>query len=201
MHEAADAVDFLQRMKEQEALVAACLNEAHAHRLRQLNSTRRPPPRLGPGSKVWYRPERQPGSDKLQPPYRGPCVVHSQVGQFSYMVEIAPGVLQHAHQSQLKRHIDDSLSRTPMPLHYFAGKAAELPEVGVDEWLVEGIDGHRVNSRGKLEFLTRWQHWDPSDRQWEPLGSFFPQYNPDLVKYCREKNLQVDLLSQFPRAP
>ena len=146
---------------------------------------------------MWYKSERQPGTDKLEPMWRGPGVVVGREGHFSYVVEWSPGKRQHAHRSQLKRHIADQYNGTPFPLYNFSGRAPEV-EVSPDDWPVEAIQGHRNSSRG-LEFLVKWEGWDPSDQTWEPLASFFPQYNPKVLEYCKQQGLNPhirDLVSR-----
>ena len=109
----------------------------------------------------------------------------------SYVVEIAPGVLQAAHRSQLKPHVEDQYSGDPLPLYYFSGKAAEVA-ASPEDWTVEAILGHRKGAEGP-EFLVRWEKWDPEDCTWEPLRHFFPQFNTKLVDYCVEQGMNPRL--------
>ena len=141
---------------------------------------------------MWYRPEQQPGRDKLDPKWKGPGLVLRRVGAHSYVVQMKPGAEQEAHRSQLRPHVEDTHADNPFPLHYFMGKAPTL-EMGPDEWLVESIDGHRMGPGGQPEFLVCWKDWDPTDRRWEPCPSFFPAYNEVLVDYCRKHGITLDL--------
>lgn len=155
-------------------------------------------PPLSVGSKVWYRPEPQPGTDKLAPKWRGPGTVTARVGAHSYVVEVVPGVSQEAHRSQLKPHVAEVYGGDMFPLHYFSAKA---PEVAVqpDEWLVERIVRHRTDDSGSPEFLVEWKGCDPSDSTWEPWTNFFPGYNPDFLAYCAKAGIKLDLVALFDR--
>jgi hypothetical protein len=191
--EAEGASQFMQRMRAQDERIAAKLNALHNTRWSRINAKRMEPPPFAIGDLVWYRPEPQPGRDKLAPQWRR-GVVKGRVGHDSYVVEISAGVNQEAHRSQLKPHTADTLSENPLSLFYFSGKAAPL-EVGPDEWLVEEIRAHRRNtSSGELEFLVRWKDWDATDLQWQPWKSFIQFYNDDLVQYCVDKGISLDLV-------
>ena len=52
--------------------------------------------------------------------------MRERVDSNSYVVEVAQGMMKEAHRSQLKPHMEDTLSETPLPLYYFSGKAAPL---------------------------------------------------------------------------
>ena len=191
--EAEGALEFLERMRQLDISVAKRLNELHEKRWRTINSKRRAPPPFVVGSKVWYKPEPQPGRDKLDPHWkRG--VVAGRVGRDSYVVELGPGVRREAHRSQLKPHVDDVFSTAPLDLFYFSGKATPI-STGPDDWIVEGIEGHRVNpTTGDLEFLVRWQGWDPTDLQWEPVRNFFQLCNTEVLEYCDGQDIPLNLL-------
>jgi hypothetical protein len=178
-------------MKEQDRWVAQTLNEKLEARKEAVNQKRREPTALQIGSKVWYQPERQPGTDKLEPRWKGPAVVLERVGDHSYVVELQPGKRQPAHRSQLKPHMEDLYSTTPVPLYFWCGKAQEL-EVGPDEWEVERVLNHR-HENGKTEFLVRWKGFGPEEDQWEPLGNFFFRINKDVVAYCVENGVDLDV--------
>ena len=169
--EAEEARVFMERMRDQDAVVGKRLNDIQDKRAKATNAKRREHPPLKVGSKVWYRPEPQPGRDKLEPRWKGPGLVLRRVGNHSYVIQLKPGAEQEAHRSQLRPHIDDEFADEPYPLYYFTGKAPTL-EIAPDEWLIEGIDGHRKGTDGKQEFLVRWKDWDPSYAQWEPASSF-----------------------------
>ena len=123
-------------MQALDARAARSLNSLHEKRMRWVNAKRKEPMPFEAGARVWYRPERQPGTDKLAPEWVGPCLIHRRVGCHSYVVELAPGVLREAHRTQLRPHVADQFSGTPFLLYYLAGKAPQLPEAQPDEWLV-----------------------------------------------------------------
>jgi hypothetical protein len=70
--EAEDANRFLAKMRDQDAHVARVMNALHEKRAAYVNAKRRHPVPLLPGSKVWYRPEPQPGTDPLDVRWKGP---------------------------------------------------------------------------------------------------------------------------------
>jgi len=61
-----DMEDFMRRMRQLDKQVVEALGRVHAQRAREANSRRRDPPPFAKGAKVWFQPERQPGTDKLQ---------------------------------------------------------------------------------------------------------------------------------------
>jgi hypothetical protein len=191
--EAEGALAFMERMRKLDITVAQKLNELHEKRWAQINSKRREPPPFERGSKVWYKPEPQPGRDKLDPRWkRG--VVAERVGRDSYVVELAPGLRREAHRSQLKPHVDDEYNTSPLPLFYFSGKATPV-QVGPDEWTVESIEGHRINKgTGQHEFLVRWKDWDPTDLQWQPWQKFFQLCNEEVLDFCTRNNIALNLV-------
>ena len=96
-----------------------------------------------------------------------------------------------APRSFLKIYEEDPNWGNPTPLYYHKRTVSD-PEAMPDEWIVEKIISHREN-KGKLEFLTRWKGFSPLDDSWEPVGNFIHRYSSDLVKYCQDKNIRLDL--------
>ena len=190
--EAEDATCFVERMKRLDTQVAKTLNDLQAKRASLVNKNRREPPPLKVGAKVWYHPERQPGTDKLEVRWKGPGRVLERVGEHSYVVELKPGGRQHAHRSQLRPHVEDEFTSKPVPMYYFAEKAPVL-DTRSDEWLVDHIVQDKIGANGERVFLTRWQGYGPESDTWEPLSHFFPQYNTELVKYCKRKDIHLNL--------
>ena len=135
MMEALGAREVLEIMERVDRKVARKLNELHAKRAEQVNKRRREPPNLLEGTKVWYKLERRPETDKLAPLWKGPGIVLERIGEHSYVVELGPGVRQEAHRSQLKPYREDYANEDPFPLFYFSSKAEEV-EVGPDEYIV-----------------------------------------------------------------
>ena len=52
-----------------------------------------------------------------------------------------------------------------------------------------------------LRFLTHWKGFDQSDATWEPVGNFFGKYSSDLVKYCKDHRLKVDVVDYLSPVP
>ena len=108
------------------------------------------------------------------------------------MIEIKPGVHIKAHRNFLKPYWEDREEGEAVPLHFHLRTVID-PESRVDEWIVEKILRHRVGQGGKLEFLTQWRGYGVEDSTWEPVTHFFHRYSSDMVKYCKERDLRVDL--------
>ena len=104
---AKNASEFIRETKERDEKVAAKLNAEHKARAEAINKKRLEPPSFRIGEQIWYRPERQPGTDKLSQEWRGPGIVKGREGRYAYIVELSPGARQHAHRSQLRPHIAD----------------------------------------------------------------------------------------------
>ena len=194
--EAEDASKFLERIRELDTQVARTFDQKHLQRMAQVNRDRREPPAFEKGTKVWYRPERRPGTDKLEVVWKGPAVVIDRTGNYSYIIQISEGRTQEAHRTQLRRHVADEFVGEPMPLYSTAQKA-EVLEAEPDTWTVERIEDERVGRNGQREFLTRWQGFGPDGDTWEPLSSFFPQVNEELVKFCAEKGTTTIELNEL----
>ena len=116
VREAEDAMAFMRKMKEQDEAVAKRLNDIQLKRAVSTNASRREPPPLKVGSKVWYHPEPQPGRDKLEPRWKGRGIVLRRVGAHSYVVQLKTGAEQEAHRSQLRPHFEDQYIRDILPL-------------------------------------------------------------------------------------
>ena len=72
LREAPDAQAFFDEAERRHRKVAQALDEEHRKCAEKANKRRRDPPALVVGAKVWYKPERQPGTDKLVPSVEGP---------------------------------------------------------------------------------------------------------------------------------
>jgi hypothetical protein len=191
----ADMAQFMENMQKVDEMVVEALTQAHAKRAKEANARRRDPPPFAKGAKVWYQPERQPGTDKLEPRWKGPAVVLAREGQSSYVVEVKPGVRQKAHRSQLKEHVEDTYHGDPVPLHYFSGKAPAL-EAATDEWRTKEVKGHREGKDGQLEFSVLWEEGDPNKPTWHPWRDFISGINSDVLRYCREHHVPLDVAAR-----
>ena len=192
VHEAVAGRQFLRQMRRQDEAVADLMNKVQEKRMAAVNAKRRHPPSFPIGTHVWYRPERQPGSDKLDVRWKGPCTVLQQVGASSYVVELRPGKRQSAHRTQLKLYVSGCTSGDPVPMYFFSEKGQEL-DTAVDDWEVEQILGHRPGPDGQPEFLVRWRSFSTDHDSWIPWRNLFPGSNDLAVQYCQEKGVSLDL--------
>ena len=186
--QAPDALSCMQKMAETDVKMAAKLNEEHRIQAETINKRRLEPPPFRVGDKVWYRPERQPGTDKLAPEWRGPAIIKERQGLRSYVVELTPGSLQPAHRSQLHPHVADRFAAEAYSLQYFHGKAPDIV-LAPDEYLLEQILDSRIKN-GKQEVLVKWVGYE-TEPTWEPLSSFF---SPELHAFCAERGLDIRML-------
>ena len=141
--EAEDASQFMERIRELDAQVAKEFNQKHLAQMAATNKNRREPPEFAVGAKVWYKPERKPGTDKLEVLWKGPAVVLERTGKYSYIVQLGENKAQEAHRTQLRAHVADEFEGEPMPLYFTAEKAGDL-EAAPDTYLVEHIVKDRV---------------------------------------------------------
>ena len=91
---------------------------------------------------VWYRRPEGSGT-KLDGRWCGPALVVGKEGEYSYLVEVAPGEVKRIHRSFLKVHIADRFSGTPLE-RFFHRRTVIDEEAQPDEWEVEKIMGHRL---------------------------------------------------------
>ena len=195
--EAVGGKRFLRQMRLQDEAVADLMNKVQEKRVEAANAKRRHPPAFKIGDHVWYRPERQPGTDKLDVRWKGPCTVLQQVGASSYVVELRPGNRQNAHRTQLKAYVQGSTSGPAVPMYFFSEKGQEL-DAGIDDWEVQEVVSHRPGPDGQPEFRIRWQGFSPEDDTWEPWRNLFPGSNDLAVEYCRDKGVSLDLARMKP---
>ena len=193
--QAPDSVAFMKEMEERDKRMAHKLNEEHKMRADRINKRRLEPPPLKVGEKVWYRPERQPGTDKLAPEWRGPAIIKSREGKYSYTVELTPGSLQPAHRSQLQPHVEDSFAVETFPMHYYHGKPPELV-LAPDEFIPEKFLDVRKRTDGTQEILTKWVGYT-TPPTWEPMSAFF---SPEMREFCEGNGLQIRLVQLKKRA-
>ena len=104
------------------------------------------------------------------------------------------------HRRVLKEWLADPFSGTPLPLYYFQRTEHEESHQP-DEFIVQEIIDHRLNDRGKMEFLTVWVGYAVSDATWKPVGNFIHQYSSDFVKYCQTNDLDPNVLSELSPDP
>ena len=200
--EAQNALDFLARQKEVDQEVARIMNDRHEKIAAAINRHRSEPSEFALGDLVWYLRPPSHTADKALPRWVGPCPVLERAGQRSYIIEIRPGIKQPAHRSQIKPFLWRSPEGLAFPLHYF--RLTPQEEVGREgEWQVERVLAHR-RTRGKWEFLAKWEGFPEAEATWEPIGHFFHRYAAPFVDYLmekRESGLVVDVLPALSRRP
>eukprot|EP00667_Euglena_gracilis_P000113 EG_transcript_113 len=215
--ECEDSVEFFRRMQDIDGRVARILNKKHEEEVARINKGRKEMEPLKVGTTVWYR--RPEGSgEKLDSRWVGPGVVKGREGERSYVIEMKPGVETKAHRSFLKEYREPQVEGKGVPLFYY--KRTEKEEEALpDEWEVEkilrhrkGKDGkwefltkwevekilrHRKGKDGKWEFLTKWVGYEDGEETWEPAGNFIHRFSGEFVKYCREKKVKMDIMSEL----
>jgi hypothetical protein len=191
MHqECVEATEFFEEQNRRGLEVKALLEKMHKKEMATLNSRRRNPPVFKVGCKVWVLRPRGLSADKLRSWWVGPCKVTRQIGETSYEVEVSSGKFTTLHVSQLKPHWDNEFSEEKLELFHFTPSKEEFDST-LDEWEVEKVIRHRVNARGKLEFLVQWKGF--KEHTWEPLMNFIQRYNLDWREYVTKSKLKFDL--------
>ena len=143
---------------------------------------------------MWVLRPRRLGTNKLASWWLGPCPVLARQGADSYVVEVKPGREQAFHSSHMKIFKEDEYGDDPTALHYVQPTEADM-EIELDEWEVEKLLEHRTGKDGKLEFLTKWVGFE--NPTWEPIGNFVHRYSMDWVRYCRDKQVRVDVVKHL----
>ena len=194
--ECEDAIQFFEGRKRVDREIAKLLNDIHKHKADQLNEERRVFSTFKVGDKVWYRRPPNTGH-KLDSRWVGPCVVVEREGAQSYVIRVKEGSTMKAHRGALKPYRDDAFSGKKVELFYH--QRTPLDEgVGTDEWEVDKILKHRRDPKGKYSFLTRWKGQEENEETWEPVVSFIPRINTELVKYVEEKGLPKGIFTDLP---
>ena len=195
--ECEDAVNFFRKQKKIHEAVAKKLDGLHMRQMACLNKDSKT---LGPlltGEKVWYlRPEKS--GNKLDTRWVGPALIIERESENSYLIEVSEGHRISSHRSFLKYFIPDEVLGKSVPLFYHR-RTVQDPEAAPDEWIVDEVIGHRVEPDGTVKFLTKWRGYE--DATWEPLGNFFHRYNSDIVRYCAEQGLGLDLVEALSQQP
>ena len=181
-----DARLFVRRMEQLRKKAAARLNAVHRKMPRHSTV---PEKVFKPKDLVWYlRP--QIIGDKLESRWLGPAPVVQRVSKRGYTIEVKPGKIIHAPLVFLKGYVPDVYAGLKAQLHFHTRTAMALPPAD-DEWEVDRLIQHKIGTDGRLMFLTKWKGY--ASPTWEPVQKFITVYNTDLVKYCKEKNVTLDL--------
>jgi hypothetical protein len=183
-----DSRSFFSRQREIDLVVASKMNNLHAEQCSRANRGLDGWEVLGVGDLVWYLRPPDSGT-KLDSRWLGPCKVIAREGVHSYLIETKPGHIMKAHRKALKLYVEDPTAEEPIPL-FFHRRTVPEAEGAPDTWLVDKIIDHKL-VKGKMFFLTRWQGFDEAN--WEPIEHFFQEYNSDVIAYCRERGLPLDV--------
>ena len=189
--ECEDATSFVLRLQKQDQEVARLINDQHKKDFDTINDRLRNPAPLAVGDKVWVLRPRGLSADKLRSWWIGPCPVKGRVGENSYQIEVKPGRIIPVHRSQMKEHWDDPTAGEKLSLFHFSPEVEDF-ETGPEEWEVEKILKHRMNPRGKLEFLVKWKDWP--EKTWEPVMHFIHRYSRDWRDYVVAHKLRFNIV-------
>ena len=149
----------------------------------------------------WYGtnvPKRS--GTKLDSRWLGPCKVVRRVGEHSYEILVDEELVKDAPAIFLKKYKPDFFNSNPREL-YFHKRTVVDRETTPQEWVVDKILDHKVDSQGRYKFLTHWEGADEKDATWEPVNHFIHRYNSNWVKYCQEKGLSMDLIPSLSARP
>ena len=93
--------------------------------------------------------------DKLEPRFRGPYTIHSQLKNGNYKIKNVLG----------------TVLKTVYPLHKFKVVVPQDDDTPHQE--VEKILTHRYNNEEKsYEYFVKWKDFDEDENSWEPESSF-----------------------------
>ena len=120
------------------------------------------------GKRVWILRNTNPG--KMETWWIGPCKVTNRWDNYSYQVEVEPGVYQDVHWDFMKPYEGDPFSHTTVPLYYYKGHTTHSLIDG-DYDMVEAITNHKEVAGEQYRYLTKWKH--SNYPTWEPPASFF----------------------------
>ena len=159
----------------------------------RINADRRNTRTYKQGGKVWVKwPNQSAQTNKLDPLWMSPARVLERRGESSYNVQVKPNGSMEVHASDLKPSSEDDPAGQKIADFLFL-PTVQPQDTTPDEWNVDKIVKHRMNKRGRLEFLTQWENAKGEDT-WEPVDSFVHGFNAQLFKYCPLKGLKLDLL-------
>ena len=199
--ECEDSVQFFDRMEELDQEVSKILENEHQKVQKRLNASRTPPKIYKVGDLVMVRrPKTSPQTSKLDTWWEGPAKVLSRSGEASYNVQVTENMAREAHASDLKPFFCESDTGEPTPMYHFLPTYKPV-EVTPGEWHVDKILQHRKGPDGKMQFLTKWEGAGPNEETWEPVNNFVLRYCFELVQYCKQKGLKLDLVQYLKSEP
>ena len=199
--ECEDAIQFFDKMARVDQEVSRILEEEHKKVQNRINAHRNSPKVYKVGDFVWVvRPKTSPQTTKLDTYWMGPAKILSRVGESSYNVQVKPNMAMEVHASDMKPYFGEEGTGKPTDLYHFLPTYQPV-EVVPGEWNVDRILRHRKGPDGKIQFLTRWEGAGPKEETWEPADSFILHYCYEVVQYCKEKGLKLDLVQYLKPHP
>jgi hypothetical protein len=124
----------------------------------------------------------------------GPGDIVERRSKRGYAVRVKEGFVIDAPLVFLKAYIPDVYSGFETLMHFHKRTPQNLEEIP-EELQVESIVGHKNLSNGSWRFLTKW--CGDNEETWEPISTFISTSNTNLIDYCREHHVNVDLISHL----
>lgn len=114
------------RMRAKDTKVSSTLKALHAKSWASIDARRSDATLPEVSSKVWCRPETQPGTAKLATKWtRG-----TRRARHSHVLQLAPEAREKEHRIQLQLHAEDQISTDPLPLFNFNDETPSPPRGG-----------------------------------------------------------------------
>ena len=107
---------------------------------------------------------------------------------------------REAHASDMKPYFCEEDTDPLGELFHFLPTYRPV-EVTPGEWDLDKVLRHRKGPDGKLQFLTRWEGAGPNEETWEPVSNFINRYCYELVQYCKNNKLSLDLVQYLKPYP
>ncbi len=139
-----------------------------------------------------------PTGDKLDSQWLGPAEVVERTSKRGYAIRIKPGLVIDSPFVFLKKYIPDVYSGEEILMH-FHKRTPLKTGLEADETTVERVVGHKQLGDGSWRFLTKWE--GERERTWEPISSFITNYNTDLIAYCKDNHIDLDLVTHLRSIP
>ena len=182
------AIDFVERMQQQDKEISRALNEFHRQHQLWINQKRPARPPFAEGDWVWLiRPKAITGA-KMERWWTGPYRIASRSGESSYVLQLGPNRQQDAHLDQLKTCQWDIDLGESYPLVWRAnnpvGSHSQVPTV-------KAISGHRYSTERGWEFHTTWD--TSSEAEWVPVMKFLEGCDELWMRYILQNGIDLVL--------